>query len=652
MLGVCYYPEHWPEQYWQDDADKMKALGLTYVRIGEFAWARIEPSRDSFDFEWLDRAIDILAGAGLKIVFGTPTATPPKWLIDERPDILAVDVETGTVRGFGSRRHYDFSSDFYQSEAMRITEVLVKRYGGHPSIVGWQTDNEIACHDTAVSASLNARRGFQDWCRNRYGSIDTLNSAWGNVFWSMDYPDFSTIDLPVLAVTETNPAHRLAFMRYSSDRIVAFHDRMVAIIRKHAPGKWITHNYIPKEDLNMDPYALGAPLDFASYDNYPLGRSDMAFRDEPPEMLRKYMRTGHPDFAAFYHATTNSFSRGDFWVMEQQPGPVNWAPHNPRPAPGMVRFWTLEAFAMGAACVSYFRWRQVPYAQEQMHAALLRPDNSKATAWAEIEQVRDEIAALKLTAEVKAKPAVAIVTDIEALWFTEIQKQGKGYDFMMLEFGWYTALRQLGVEVDFVSKHHDLSGYTLVFVPCLPVIDAAFMDKVKASGARFVFGPRSGAKTDEFSIPDTLPPGLLQDAIPVRVLSVETLRADCPEPLYWQGKTYQARVWCEELESDGCETLATHFDGTAAIVRKDTITYIGTVTDDAFLIDFFRDVCHRADIPMIDVPADMRIVQRGDLTFVFNYAAEPQKAPEFDGRHLVLGQATVGARDVSVWRKI
>ncbi len=107
-LGVCYYPEHWPQNMWADDAARMRETGISVVRIGEFAWSRIEPARDRFEFDWLDAAIETLADAGLSIILGTPTATPPKWLVDEMPDMLAKD-ERGHDRGFGSRRHYDFA---------------------------------------------------------------------------------------------------------------------------------------------------------------------------------------------------------------------------------------------------------------------------------------------------------------------------------------------------------------------------------------------------------------------------------------------------------------------------------------------------------------------------------------------------------------
>ncbi|MFY8099388.1 MAG: beta-galactosidase, partial [Allorhizobium sp.] len=176
MLGVCYYPEHWDESRWKTDARRMRELGISFVRIGEFAWSRLEPSRGNFTFEWLDRAIDVLHEAGLKVVLGTPTATPPKWLVDECPDIIPYD-EQGRPRGFGSRRHYTFSSETWWKESARIVEVVAKRYGEHPGIVGWQTDNEYGCHDTTVSWGPEDLKSFKRWLRLRYQSTDQLNEA-------------------------------------------------------------------------------------------------------------------------------------------------------------------------------------------------------------------------------------------------------------------------------------------------------------------------------------------------------------------------------------------------------------------------------------------------------------------------------------------
>ncbi|MFT7438177.1 MAG: beta-galactosidase [Polaribacter sp.] len=652
MFGVCYYPEHWPQAQWEQDAQMMSELGLTYVRIGEFAWSRLEPNPGELDFTWLDQAILTLNNAGLKVVICTPTATPPKWLIDQHPEILPVDPNTGATRGFGSRRHYDFSSVQYLQQSLRITRALALRYGSHNGIVGWQTDNELCCHDTALSGSSNARSAFQAWCSDQYSSIEKLNTDWGNVFWSMEYRDFTEIELPILAVTETSPAHRLAYRRFSSDQVVNYHTLMVAEIRQHAPDQFITHNFIPMNETAVDNFALAAPLDFTSYDNYPLGRTDLMLTGAPAEQLNRYMRTGHPDFATYYHDQTRGLLNRGFWVMEQQPGPVNWANNNPRPAPGMIRFWTLEAFAHGADCVCYFRWRQAPFAQEQMHAGLLRPDNSKTEAWPEAQQAMLEVSKLDITNQTTQSASVAIITGVEGLWVSDIEKQGEAYDFNSVQFSYYSALRELGVTVDFISVDADFSPYALIIAPSLPIIDSAFVEKCKNSSAEFVFGPRSGAKTSEFGYPTDLPPGLLQTLLPIRVLSVETLREDFAEVLTWNGRQYESCHWREQLDAANTEVIATYHNDEPAIVRSGQFTYLGTLTNRAFLLDFLQQQCEHNGVRTYRFDKDIRVVQRGALMFAFNYSEQPQVLPIAANTQWLLGNATVEPHGIAVWRAI
>jgi beta-galactosidase len=249
-LGVCYYPEHWPETRWAEDAGMMRNIGLTFVRVGEFAWSRLEPRPRLYNFEWLRRAIDILHAAGLKVVLGTPTATPPKWLVDKMPDMVALDA-TGRPRKFGSRRHYCFSHEGYAGECDRIVTEIAKVFGAHPGVVAWQIDNEYGCHDTVESYSAAAQHAFRQWCAIKYGSIDALNQAWGNVFWSMELSSFDEIELPNLTVTEANPSHRLDFQRFSSDQVVAFNRRQVRIVRRYSPGRTILHNFWGPSQLSI-----------------------------------------------------------------------------------------------------------------------------------------------------------------------------------------------------------------------------------------------------------------------------------------------------------------------------------------------------------------------------------------------------------------
>jgi len=260
-IGVCYYPEHWPESGWEKDAQHMKNLGISMVRVGEFAWSRLEPTAGTYQFDWLQHAIDTLYKAGLKVIIGTPTATPPAWLIKNNPDMLAVD-EHRQARGFGSRRHYCFSSEPYRRECERIVTALAKHFGEHPGICAWQTDNEYGCHNTSISYSDAALNAFQQWCSKRYNGIDALNLAWGNVFWSMEYDSFEQIGVPVGTVTEANPAHRLAYWRFSSEQIKSFNKLQVDILRQYSPGRDIVHNFMGNF-VEFDHFEAGTTIHLA-----------------------------------------------------------------------------------------------------------------------------------------------------------------------------------------------------------------------------------------------------------------------------------------------------------------------------------------------------------------------------------------------------
>ena len=642
MLGVCYYPEHWPEDWWAEDARRMRDLGLSHVRIGEFAWARYEPRRGDFLWGWLDRAVDVLAEAGLKIVLGTPTATPPKWLIDEFPEIAPVD-EDSRRRRFGSRRHYRFASEAYRRESTRIVEALAARYGRHDALVGWQTDNEYGCHNTVLSWGEEDRKAFREWLRRNYQSPERLNEAWGSAFWSMDVQSFDQVELPNLTVTEANPAARLDFWRFSSQAVADFNRMQCEIIRRRSPGRWITHNFMGFFN-GFDHWALGADLDFASWDSYPLGLVETFPLTEAER--DRWRETSHPDLAAFHHDLYRGVGRGRFWVMEQQPGPVNWAPWNPAPAPGMVALWTIEAHAHGAEAVSYFRWRQAPFAQEQMHAGLnlpnaheLSPGGHEAT-----EAARDLARLGDLPPTARAD--VAIVYDYEAHWVTSIEPQGADFRYPELVFRWYEAVRRLGLNVDFMAPGASLDGYPLVLAPCLPIVSDEAEAAFAAAKGIVAFGPRSGSKTRSFSIPDGLPPGPLRGFLPLRVIEVSSLRPGAKTAVTGAIDGFAER-WRERVETRA-GALALFADSRPALIAQDAYAYVAFWPDSAALAALMKWLCRKAGLPTIELPAHVRLRRRGELTFAFNYGGASWRAP-FSGAP-VLGQANIGPRSFAVFR--
>ena len=622
-LGTCYYPEHWDEALWPDDARRMADMGLTWVRVGEFAWSRLEPAPDELRLDWLARAMDALEGAGLKVVLGTPTATPPRWMLDRHPDMLALDAQ-GRPRSFGSRRHYCFSHDGYRAEAARIAGILAERFGDR--VAAWQTDNEYGCHDTVLSYSDAARRAFRDWLAQRYQSPDALNRAWGNVFWSMEYGAWDQIDLPNGTVTEPNPAHLLAFRRFASDQVVRFNRAQADAIRRHSDAP-IAHNYMGRV-TDFDHWAVGRDLDVAAWDSYPMGfLLDRVDGDDAHRLA--YLRQGDPDFQAFHHDLYRGVAQagrggGRWWVMEQQPGPVNWAPHNPAPLPGMVRLWAWEAFAHGAEAVLPFRWRQVPFAQESHHAGLLRPDGAEAPGFAEIAQVARELADAPDVAVAQAP--VALVFDYRSQWAWEAQPQGAGFDHFGLAFHLYRALRSLGLDVDVLPPDAaSLEGYALALIPSLLTLDGPLRDAVAAAQGLVVTGPRTDLRTQEMSIRLPLGPDL--PGLASTCTLVETLPPDAPRPLENGGAM---GLWVEHLETDAAVVERTT-DGLPALVRAGNRLHLAGWPDADAARRILRALAEEPGLAVADMPAGVRRRRAGTETYLFNYAAVERA---FDGHAL------------------
>ncbi len=687
QLGVCYYPEHWPRDWWADDARRMREMGITWVRIAEFAWSRIEPTPGTFDWSWLDEAVETLHAQGLKIVMCTPTATPPKWLVDAMPDMLAIDAN-GHPRGYGSRRHYCFSHAGYRAESRRISRAVAERYGRHPAVAAWQTDNEYGCHDTVLSYSNAAKAGFRRWLAQRHGSIEALNRAWGTVFWSMEYRSFDEIDAPVGTVTEAHPAHRLDWRRFASSEVRAFNREQCDILRECSPGRPVSHNYMGFF-TEFDHHEVAADLDIATWDSYPLGFTQNFFlrADEKATLAR----TGHPDIPAFHHDLYRGMcasvrpgapAHGRWWVMEQQPGPVNWASWNPAPHDGMVRLWTWQALAHGAEVVSYFRWRQAPWAQEQMHTGLHRPDRSLDQGGLEATQVGEELRSLSQLAELAAPGIVnrvALVFDYASVWMAQIQPQGADYNPVELHFRVYAALRALGLDVDIVAPAAVVKAapeaWRLIVLPVqMHASDAlaAALARAAQAGAQIVLGPRSGSKTDMLSFPDELPPGALRPIAGVAVQRVASLPPGLAVTLLptadlaggWSSS--EVSRWREDLAlidgNHGAEVVIEAVfgdDGRPALTRHavgaGAVRYVAGWLDEGGWRALLQRAAESAGLAVEPLHEGLRISRIGALTLACNFSdatlhwqpGATESAPA--SCQPLIGGATLAPRGIALW---
>jgi beta-galactosidase len=493
-----------------------------------------------------------------------------------------------------------------------------------------------------ISYSAAAVAAFRRWLEDRHGTIERLNEAWGNVFWSMEYRHFGEVDLPHLTVTEANPAHVLDFRRFSSDQVCGFNAEQVALLRRHSPGRDITHNFMGFF-TGFDHHALGEDLDVATWDSYPLGFLEQFWFSEAERL--GYARQGHPDIAAFHHDLYRGCSRGRWWVMEQQPGPVNWATWNPAPLAGMVRLWTLEAMAHGAEVVSYFRWRQAPFAQEQMHAGLLRPDRSEDVATAEVRRCAAEIDVL---GAVGPPPrSVALVFDYASQWVTEAQPQGRGFSALQLAFEMYSACRRQGLDVDIIPPTAEITGYAAVLVPCLPLLPPGFVARVAAFPGPVLFGPRTGSKTGHFSIPASLPPGELQALLPLRVVRVESLR----DGLVEAGAGCRLRRWLEHVET-AIPAEFTLADGRGAVFRAGRHRYLAGWPDEALADRLVTLMAAEAGLETACLPEGVRLRRTARYLFAFNYANGRREVPAAAVvGDPVIGQQSLGPAELAVWRR-
>lgn len=659
QLGVCYYPEHWPAERWPVDAQLMRQAGLSLVRIGEFAWQQMEPAENQFDWGWLDQAIEVLAAAGLQVVLGTPTATPPAWLCRAQPDILPVDNQ-GRRRRFGSRRHYCPNSAAYQEHTVRIVTAMAERYGRHTTVIGWQIDNEFGCHDTARCYCDKCAAAFRRWLQSRYQTVEAVNVAWGTAFWSQGYSDWGEIEPPMLTVTEANPSHLLDYYRFSSDAFVAYQQLQLDLLRRLTAGQFVTTNFMGNFP-DLDYHDLARPLDFVTWDSYPTGFAEVQGQSlyAPGEDRPVYAYdVGDPAVTGFCHDLTRGLKPGTpFWVMEQQCGQINWSLYNTGVRPGTVRLWTWHALASGASAVVYFRWRATLYAQEQYHSGLLQHDASPATGYHDLLAMLPE---REMMAEVAAEPhtaEVALLLSYDDLWAIQLQPHRRDFGYLRHLFRFYRTLQGLGVAVDIIPPDASLDGYKIVLTPTAHLGSerlAAALTSFANNGGTVLLGVRSGFKTASNRVTDGPLPGLYQEVIGATVAEWQSLPPQVSVPIESSiaGLDGPAETWLEWLQpAAGTEVLASYgsdpFTGRAALSRRRVgrgqVYYLGWYPGLAQCRAMMQLLTQQAGVESLaDLPEGMLLARRGRYTLLLNFNDET-RVVELNGESI-----TLAAREVWV----
>lgn len=490
-LGVCYYPEHWPEAMWEDDFRRMRELNLSIVRMGEFAWSIFEPEEGTFDFGLFDRALDLADRHGLQVVLGTPTATPPAWLTSRYPEVLNVSRD-GVVYRHGARRHYNYSSPRYRELAVRIAERMAEHYANHPAVVGWQIDNELNC-EIDVFYSDADHRAFREWLRKKYGTLDALNQAWGTVFWSQTYTDWEQVGLTRPTVSGSpNPHQALDEKRFISASAISFAALQAEAIRRLAPKHWVTTNGVFG---HLDSHRMTDELlDFISYDSYP--QFSTIFPD--PE--------GLADRGWSLNLSNVRSISPNFCVMEQQSGPGGWVDRiaMAAPRPGQARLWTYQSILHGADMLLYFRWRTATVGTEIYWHGIHDYDNRPNRRSEEVGRIGREIAAIgEAIAGTRYAAEVAIVRDYDNVWDGELDVW-HGPLARTSERVWFKRLQHRHIPADVLWMREgttldELRKYRALIYPHPAILSdrtGRLLAEYAEAGGVVVFGARTGYKNE------------------------------------------------------------------------------------------------------------------------------------------------------------
>jgi len=617
--GVAYYPEHWPEERWQVDAELMQAAGVNRVRMGEFAWSKIEPEEGEYDFDWMDRAIALLGRHGVKTMMCTMSRTPPPWVFHKYPEIANVR-EDGHVANYGHRYTVCHNTPRFIELSQRIDRAVVEHFAGNPDITAWHIDNEIGSGNTCYCDVCRGK--FHDYLREKYGTVENLNEKWGVHFWSSTFSAFEEVPLPV-GVRMANPSLTLEYARFQSATNADFARWRYDLIKQAHPSAWVTTNFQHTRALHTDIFDLGMAADVYGTNLYP---------PNAPEFALDYCRG----------------SRGELLILEQRSGQPHWQSAT---APGWMRLWSYRSIGHGACGINYFRWRPCRWGQEEYWHAVLPHSGRKNRRYDELAKMGTELAqAGDLIASTRPAAETAVVMSYESRWALNAVLRNDAMRVDTEAYAYHDALMAHNVTTDGLDPHEDLAKYRLVIAPRLYCVDDAVAQNLRryvADGGVLCLTPRS-CVVDEYNVILNAPaPGPLADVAGVEVDDYGAL--DAPLPLKREAGTLPAGVqvaetWADEIIVTTAQVLATYDAGWLKAVPAITVNeygegkvvYVGTVLRGESLEAFVAWLCDAAGVALgPQTPDGVRAHERQSddmrLLFLLNYG-ESERTVALDGQ--------------------
>lgn len=615
LLGVDYYPEQWDISIMEEDLANIKELGSNVIRIGEFAWHLMEKEEGKYDFSFFDTVIKKANEYGLKVIFGTPTATIPAWLVKKYPEILS-EFENGEKRTFGGRHIYCFNSEVFYKYSEKIIRELANHYKDEKNIVAWQIDNEFGHEGSDECYCPKCHRAFQEFLRNKFNnSIDELNKTYGTTFWSQEYNSFEEIPVPKKTITTHNPALRLDWERFRSKSIVDYSNFQVELLKSIIPDCVVIHDFPGGGlDKHVDYSKVAQKLNVVAFNNYPVwgGQKEPI----PPHEI------------AFGLDYIRGLKRENFWITEAIMGAQGHDITGFLPRPNQAKMWSCQGMARGCSSLIYFRYRGATKGAEQFCYGILDADNKKRRKFYEVKDFFHNIIKYEDILEQPIKSKVAMVYDYDSLASFRIQKQSILLDCHQEMKKFYKPFYDSNIMVDIISEDKDFSEYKILILPVMIIWKKELTEKVKEfakNGGIVVMTYRTAVKDidNNLTLGEMLPVGY-NDFVGAYVEEIESLQEynslDLEGEGVFNGIKGKGGIFRDMLVSKGAEVLFRYndkfYDTFSAVTKnsygKGKVYYIGCSPEEAILKLIVDDILNSAELQKTLSPDNVEIVVRGN----------------------------------------
>lgn len=620
VYGGDYNPEQWPEEIWPEDMRLLKGAGIDIVTLNVFSWAAIQPSEEEYNFEKLDKIMDMVRENGLKVCMATSTGAHPAWMAKRHPDILRTEFN-GMKRKFGGRHNSCPNSPTYRKYSVRLAKKLAERYKDYDNIVLWHISNEYGgeCY------CENCEKAFRVWLKEKYETIEELNRVWNTSFWGHTFYDWDEVVLPN-ALSEHFEYNRsmfqgitLDYKRFNSESILNCYRMEYDAIKNITPDIPITTNMMGFYQ-NLDYQMWGKYIDVISWDNYPTCDSTSAEIAMAHDLMRG-VGGGKP-----------------FLLMEQTPGVSNWNEYCALKRPGVMRLWSYQAVAHGADSVMFFQMRRSIGACEKYHSAVIdHVGNDQTRVYREIAALGTELKQLgDVTLGAITDAKVAIYFDWDNWWALNCTSGPNiKLDYKREVFRYYQALYEQNVPVDFVGTETDLNQYRLLIAPVLYMTKPGFDEKIREfvkKGGIFITTFFSGIVDEHDLVITGGYPGKLRDILGIWAEEIDALPSDKENCFTYEGSRYPARLLCDLVHLEGAKKIGSYQKDFYAHMPAVTVNefgegkayYVATSSNETFYKMFLQDICEESGItPVFEnvegVEATVRENENGRFLFLLNH---------------------------------